>query len=94
LFAFQLRGATPRHGLTYRNGYATRSPRGPQAGSIATIAEGICALLHPVRGGTAAASGGLRIADGHQNRKAWREFRGAPGDALFRKEKRAISAHS
>jgi hypothetical protein len=56
LFAFQLRGATPRHGLTYRNGYATRSPGDPQAAAIAMIAEGICALLHPVPGGIAAAA--------------------------------------
>jgi hypothetical protein len=46
LFAFQLRGATPRHGLTYRNGYATRPARGPPMARIAVIPEGICALLH------------------------------------------------
>jgi len=54
-FAFQLRGATPRHGPTYRNGYATRRARGPQGVGIAVIPERIHALLQPEPGGTAAA---------------------------------------
>jgi len=93
LFAFQLRGATPRHGLTYRNGYATPPVRGLRMVRIAVIPEGICALLHPVPGGAAAA---VAVP---ASRRVIRTVRpransvGARSDALFRAEKRAISAH-